>query len=439
MLQLLFVIEVLMISYVLFYKKELIFRPSIVFSLVFLVRISFAAAFYEFFQDFYLSLDWSFDVYVFRLLTVIFPFFIVFLVALINLPIANVRPVLKNSPRVGGGFFYSNLTNIRLFLFFLFIILLFSTVLLLNEVPFNKTGLYATLFDPGNTLSARENTLKFLSNRNVKVLYSFVRNSIVYVFVGLAIILFYTTKIKWEKLLSIGIILFSIFFVMIEGAKAPAGKLLIYIGVVGLILKGNRNGLLKFAFLIISALLIVYIMVFLKFARDGLDSMYLFQFVLHRAFVAPFETGLWHYEYAIENGFWGFSAITFPLKGHLGIESYESYGIVGAWKAYNIGGPESTWMNTSVLFTHISNFDYFIGIFLASFLVVFFDIISWVEFYMPRFLAYTFRALLLISVISLVSTDFFGVFWGILYSLVFLFIVHLFVSSLLILNKKAQS
>lgn len=428
-LQLVFILEVMIISYIIYHVKGAIYRPSVLFCLAFMVRISFSAAFYDYLEGFYNPIEHSFDLALFQLISILFPFVCIIIVLSINLSISSTKPIMINSYEYFYDFSYK-LPTIRLLSLVFFFVLVISLNLLLNEVPFDKTGLYATFFDPQNAVNARENTLKLLTNRFTQLLYGFCRNYIVYISAGLAFLLYYFSNIKRDKYIAFFIILFLLFFVSISGAKGPVAWLLIYLGLLNLLVKGGNKKFFKLIFICFFAFLVIVLFKYLLLIDKGYSLTYTFQTMLHRALVAPFETGLWHYEYALNHGFWGISAIAIPLKTHLGIDSSLSYAIVGAWKSSIIGGPESNWMNTSVLFTHISNWGYFFGIFLSVLLVVIFDLLLFFEKNIPNFFVYVIRPVFYINAVSLVSTDFFSIFWNTLYFIVLLSIIFVFLGLL---------
>ena len=188
-------------------------------------------------------------------------------------------------------------------------------------VPFWKTGLYASLFDPANAVAFRENTFKLLPDPNIKRIIAHTRNIFIPVIFGLAFIRFRESKKLFNKIILIFIMAVGLLAAGISGARGPIAYLFLLIGILYLFEVGPGRGILILLGFLVIALLIAFVLTVLRrgelFTAD-FDRMLTFAFrIYRRAFLTPFESGLLHNEYAAMNGAWGPSVIGFPFKGYL--------------------------------------------------------------------------------------------------------------------------
>lgn len=220
-----------------------------------------------------------------------------------HLKIANVR---------------SNVQNLQTVIIFLSLLILVSAWVYLSTVPFEKTGLYALIFNPSAASVARENSLKLLNDVGTKYIYSIAFTSIAPLLISIATILLILNKRLKNNFVVffLGYLILTLcagIFVSFSGARY--GLMLLVLTVV-LTFFWYKRLKIKYYYIILVILLALAPAIILSLVRENksifdfsLWGSYLYS-VGYRAFVAPFEVGVWYVHYAQTYGPLGIKAFS---------------------------------------------------------------------------------------------------------------------------------
>lgn len=202
------------------------------------------------------------------------------------------------------------------------IILLFSTIVILISifyflnVSISETGLYSIVFNPLISSEAREKSLKLISNVYLKYSFSFLQSAIAPLFaviLGMSIVYHFKKGDLIKVCIYIIMFLFLIIFISIPGSRSPAASIILTI-IIAYLLKKKMS--VRPTVVILLVIVVFSIPVLLTVLREGKEmnvsifSQYLFESILHRVFVVPMQTGLWHVHYAQTQGFIGIAGIS---------------------------------------------------------------------------------------------------------------------------------
>lgn len=233
------------------------------------------------------------------------------------------------------------------------------TVLYLSYIPFYKTGLWAIFTDYQNAAQARENSLKLLDNIFLKYSYSFVMT----VFAPLLSVLLFNRlrySLKKKLLIKSAIDIVFLFGLLVSvswtGARSPAAYIILVVCFSFFLKKGLP---IKPFHIILTFLLVLTLPTFLTLLREGkalsisLFWQYLRSGILGRVFHVPMLTGLWHVHYAQNEGFIGIAGIP-KLAVLFGVEPINMPNLIGI--TYTNSPLESVSSNTCYLFSYYSYF-----------------------------------------------------------------------------------
>lgn len=234
-------------------------------------------------------------------------------------------------------------------------------LLYLDAVPLMSTGLVTAFRDPESATIARERSLKLVSSAVVRYGYTFHVHVFAPVMIGVLVL--YRSRTVFGALMRACGILALIVSVMFTGARAPAGYLLLVVGVVYLLRLGLRKGSLIVAFTGTLAICLATLMSLIREGRAGdmsfaIFSRYFSGSLMHRAFVDPFEMGVWTNLYAHDHGLMGVRNIR-PLANLFGAEYFNLPNAVAL--AYSRNALPSSSANASFLFDFQASFGLLLG------------------------------------------------------------------------------
>lgn len=229
----------------------------------------------------------------------------------------------------------------------------------LANIPFQNTGLYLMITDPSLATIARENSLKLITNRFLKYIYTFLKSTfapIAAVLVMFSLIELIKSKKYISAIKNCFIIIIILIAVSFTGARSPAASVIFVIIVALYIKKGMPINIVK---MLLALVIVLMFPVAFTILREGkifsLDIFiqYLTSGIFDRVFVVPMETGLWHFHYAQTHGFIGIAGIP-KLANLFRVTPINAANVVGL--QYVNGAMDSFSANTSFVFSYYSYF-----------------------------------------------------------------------------------
>ena len=393
------------------WKPWIILRPSVWVALLMTVHLSGAAAFvsgeYNYFGSPKLQVLLKLDQ--FRFLTLLFPL-TVLLYAILTPGFSSRARRLYAKCR--SSMFVtdkrSKTREIRLTIKMVAAAILLLGVYLIN-VPLQTTGLWANIFDSMNSAQAREDSLTLQESPIVRYGFSWYVSTVAPACAGL---LWFAGRMSRSRLKSFMVLIgiaAIIVSVMLTGARAPGGSLIIKLGIGYLLVHGFKRG---GQILVLSASGALFLALMLSISRDNLMGnfslsliwFYLDHGIFERIFVSPFSTGVYTNLYAQDTGLLGFSNIR-PLATLFGSEHLNLAQAVGM--RYVDGATESIGMNTCFLFDYQASFGMIAGFIVALVSVAALDVCILSFRKIDGAVLVSFYAVFLGSLMSLTSSAFF--------------------------------
>lgn len=350
MLPAIYLVVVALFGWYVLRHSYVLVRPSMWFSLVMLLEINGAAALA------YIDEQVFFDQNrLFRLLAVLFPLGVMLWVHLtprLSAQAAELFGRCRTTDRPGWNLSVAERQ------FAVWIVLASACVLFFycRKVPIRQSGLVAVLSQFEESALARDESLKLLESPWLRYAY-LLHMAVLGPFLAAAVFLWHPRErvLRWLRLPLIAALVVS---VMLTGARAPAGALLLGLAIIYLLRKGIRRGGLAIGMTASAALLIATTLTVFRQAETEVMSADVYgDFLVHgifrRTFVVPFETGLWTNLYAEEYGLRGVQNIR-PLAVLFG-HDYEWLSNVVALE-FAPNALESCSANTCFLFDFQASF-----------------------------------------------------------------------------------
>ena len=355
-LMVLFLISLAVLVFAIKRNREIFLRPSILFSMVYLIRVGGAAAFGN--LD---DLRSGLDVLVFRLLAVGFPIPIILWAVFtpkLTKACYQIWSNCRNAHKV------KHLQVEKVVGIFLGSVVLMVLVALVNKVSFTQLGIYAVVMDPENANLYRENTWKTLDSKFLKSSLGFYSQIAIPMLVSL--VYFGRLSVnKSTKDLFLRLVLFVLLVVVSSpnGARGPVAWCFLIWGVSYLIHKGWARGVAPVTVGMVMVPVTVTILSLLRIGELGTASMSrtfdVFSAASGRLFYTPFFTGYMTNEFAYASGYFGFDCIGFPGKIRFGFNHVELPILAGYFN--NPNETYTYWMNTGGLFVFQSAFGLLMG------------------------------------------------------------------------------
>jgi hypothetical protein len=232
-------------------------------------------------------------------------------------------------------------------------------LLYFSHVPFRTTGLYKIFFSPAESGLARDMSVKFLGNAFLR----YGHNIMMAVFAPLmAVLTMQILLIHWQKRNWSWMAFYLTCLVVIFLAASISGARSYSAGIIMVILFAlllRRGFLLRPAYLVVIALLILTFPTLLSLLREGKAVTatnffaYLRGSTFERVVITPMKTGLYHVQYAQQHGYFGIKAIP-KLATTMGIEPLNVPDFIAK---YMSGSPlDTSTANTAYIYAYYSYF-----------------------------------------------------------------------------------
>jgi len=342
------VLTFLLLIGVIWRYRYLVIKPSIIVIGMFHIQIQWAAAVDAAYIELYLPQPYDFFILaqLFPLIGLIVSFFF-----LHKRTAAVYSRIAENT--------YDSLQIKKRTVLILMAVILFILAIYLVTVPLASTGIYAILLDPLESTMAREESLKLLDNAFLKYGFALLKSAlapVLSVLVALWSIQAFKRKKYLSALVGIGIIFFTLVVVLLPGARMPGVVVILSILMAIFLI---RKLPIRPLYILISSLLILSLPVFMTMSREGKEinaSIYMEYMkggILHRVFVVPMETGLWHAHYGQDAGFVGVTGIP-KLAELMGQESITLPNVI--YMKYSPYSVPSGLSNTCFVFAYYACF-----------------------------------------------------------------------------------
>jgi hypothetical protein len=212
---------------------------------------------------------------------------------------------------------FVKLKNIKQVFYFMLGFLIVEYIVLLSYlhwIPFNRTGLYAILFDIEMLDSYRESSMKLLENDVLRYSYILMEKTIAPIAASLYT-LFFTLLLMNKRniifaLLSIVLLLLIIFPALVYGARGPAAMVLLVVFYTFFLIFVRR---LNFVYIVASIFGVLVIPVAILVVKNHvytIDAIF-FQSLnaLDRSIGRSYIDNVWHYQHVEKYGTHGILAI----------------------------------------------------------------------------------------------------------------------------------
>lgn len=277
----------------------------------------------------------------------------------------------------------------------------------LAVVPLQSTGLMTIINDPVNAAIAREEGLKLLGSPVLAYAFTIFQKLLAPLLVAL-LALWQTRRWGLLSVVRVVLILAVVVCVMLPGARAPAGRLIMVLALVQLFRRGIVRGGFMMVIAISAALVVAAVLTLMR--QGQLDHLsvealvgILQRGIFDRAFVTPFETGVWTNLYAQDHGLLGVHGIR-PLALLFGQEHVRIANEVAI--AYSPTPTFSSNANTSFLFDFQAAFGLIPGWGVALVCITSLDFLLFAFRKLRAELLAAFLCTMLISLTALISTSF---------------------------------
>ena len=312
-----------MLLYGVIFSRYLFVKPSMIFTLFFHVQIQWPSALY-----------WAkiagnlTNPLAYFILSQIFPLLLVAGSIFIGRRISRqVYDRVVNLPRSSYG---------EAFLPILPLALISLTILAwyLTTVPWEKMGLHAIIYDPGNAKLAREYSLKLLTNKYLKYAVSIFNSSLAPV---LACLIGIKVLDNWQhkKYPSLGLCLVCLapilMAVSLSGARGPSAMILLAVFFLILLIKGLP---LQPVRIVLVLALILAAPGLVELLRGGgafnpAEMRLRYVVIIERAMgYGMTQDAQWHIEYVTKYGYWGIAGIE-KLAPLFGVQPVDIMNVVG--------------------------------------------------------------------------------------------------------------
>lgn len=206
--------------------------------------------------------------------------------------------------------------------------------LYLNHLGWDRTGLYAVLFDPARAYLAREESLKLVESPLIRYGYSVMSAAAAPLAAGSMAVLLSALARRGrliEAVLLTPVFAAVLVAVSLTGARSLAASLLLMVLFTYFVRRGFAFRPIQVVGGLVAVLLVPTALTLLREGRIITPEIFWVYFsgsILHRVFVVPMEVVLYYVHHAQTTGFFGVSGVP-KLASFLGVEPVNVPNLIG--------------------------------------------------------------------------------------------------------------